>query len=257
VAALADVGITWYTFLEQGRPIKMSADALRRVGDALRLAPQEVHHLFLLADRTPPCPSTGEEVPDSVAALVASLDESPVWVVNPLYDIVAWNRAAASVACVDLDTVSQPDRNLLWLMLTDPEPRLRQVDWEHDAQSMIAALRASRGENKSDRRFTELIDRLLDASPEFREWWPRQDVIYPRSMAIEMNHPEVGALRFGTAILRPEAAPGLRLLVWTPEALTPTRVRLGRLLKHSADLQVNGSRPDSRSKEQLPASAEV
>ena len=54
VAALADVGVTWYTFLEQGRRIKMSAQALQRVADALRLPPQEVTHLFLLAERIPP-----------------------------------------------------------------------------------------------------------------------------------------------------------------------------------------------------------
>src|SRR5258708_2236099 len=56
VAALADVSVTWYTFLEQGRPIRMSGDALGRVAGALRLSPQEERHLFLLADRAPPAP---------------------------------------------------------------------------------------------------------------------------------------------------------------------------------------------------------
>src|SRR5258708_15634608 len=95
VATLAEVGVTWYTFLEQGRPIKMSADALQRVGDALRLGPDEIRHLFLLADRPPPSPPQDERVPDSVAVLLEELVESPTWLVNPRYDIVGWNRPAS------------------------------------------------------------------------------------------------------------------------------------------------------------------
>ena len=34
VAALADVGVTWYTWLEQGRQINVSAEALQRIARA-------------------------------------------------------------------------------------------------------------------------------------------------------------------------------------------------------------------------------
>jgi len=37
VALLADVGVTWYTWLEQGRPLNVSAATLRRVSRALKL----------------------------------------------------------------------------------------------------------------------------------------------------------------------------------------------------------------------------
>jgi hypothetical protein len=223
------VGVTWYTFLEQGRPIKMSADALQRVGDALRLGPDEIRHLFLLADRPPPSPPQDERVPDSVAVLLEGLVESPTWLVNPRYDIVGWNRPA-SVVWMDLDTVNAADRNLVWLMMTAPGPRVRHADWEGDAQRLIAALRARLGENHEDDRFSEIVQRLLDGSPEFRAWWPRGDVAYARSVAMEMHHPRVGALRFSATTVRPEAALGFRLLIWSPDPTTATRQRVRTLL---------------------------
>src|SRR5512135_1725893 len=49
VATLAQVSIEWYTWLEQGRDINPSAEALRRIATALRLEPGETQHLLLLA----------------------------------------------------------------------------------------------------------------------------------------------------------------------------------------------------------------
>src|SRR6478672_12994659 len=45
VAQLAGVGVTWYTWLEQGRPIRASAQVLEAVARTLRLDPTERQHL--------------------------------------------------------------------------------------------------------------------------------------------------------------------------------------------------------------------
>src|ERR1700746_1997390 len=50
LAQLAGVGVTWYTWLEQGRPINASVQALDAIGSTLRLDPVERAHLFRLAD---------------------------------------------------------------------------------------------------------------------------------------------------------------------------------------------------------------
>ncbi|HEX5295603.1 MAG TPA: helix-turn-helix transcriptional regulator, partial [Streptosporangiaceae bacterium] len=47
-AQLAGVGVTWYTWLEQGRPIRASAQVLEAVARTLRLDPTERQHLFRL-----------------------------------------------------------------------------------------------------------------------------------------------------------------------------------------------------------------
>src|SRR5215471_11762814 len=56
VALLAGVGATWYTWLEQGRDVRPSAEVLSALADALRLDPAERQHLYILNDRSPPNP---------------------------------------------------------------------------------------------------------------------------------------------------------------------------------------------------------
>src|ERR1700748_839162 len=48
-APLATVGLTWYTWLEQGRQARPSASVLTAIADALRLDAHERDHLFALA----------------------------------------------------------------------------------------------------------------------------------------------------------------------------------------------------------------
>jgi len=54
VAMLADVGTTWYTWLEQGRDVRPSNEVLSALAGALRLDPTERRHLFVLHDRPAP-----------------------------------------------------------------------------------------------------------------------------------------------------------------------------------------------------------
>src|SRR6202035_5615465 len=54
VAQLADVGITWYTWLEQGRAVPPSAQVVAAIADALRLNEHERRHLFTLAETSDP-----------------------------------------------------------------------------------------------------------------------------------------------------------------------------------------------------------
>src|ERR1700728_2436422 len=50
VAQLAGLGVTWYTWLEQGRPIHASPQVLEAVARTLQLDDVERQHLFRLAD---------------------------------------------------------------------------------------------------------------------------------------------------------------------------------------------------------------
>ena len=54
VAAAAGVGLTWYTSLEQGKPIHVSTAFLENIARALRLTSAERAHLFALAQRRLP-----------------------------------------------------------------------------------------------------------------------------------------------------------------------------------------------------------
>ncbi|HVE18859.1 MAG TPA: helix-turn-helix transcriptional regulator, partial [Ilumatobacteraceae bacterium] len=53
IAMLAGVSVTWYTWLEQGRPINASVDVLSALARAMRLDDAARQHLLTLAMRTP------------------------------------------------------------------------------------------------------------------------------------------------------------------------------------------------------------
>ena len=56
VAELAEIGVTWYTWLEQARKVNVSAPTLDRIAVALKLEAEEREHLFLLAGYPAPHP---------------------------------------------------------------------------------------------------------------------------------------------------------------------------------------------------------
>src|SRR5207253_5875916 len=49
VAELANIGVSWYTLLEQGQDVHPSRTVLESLAQALRLTTAEEQHLFLLA----------------------------------------------------------------------------------------------------------------------------------------------------------------------------------------------------------------
>lgn len=46
VAMLADVGVTWYTWLEQGRDVNPSSAVMAAIAKALQCTPTEARHLL-------------------------------------------------------------------------------------------------------------------------------------------------------------------------------------------------------------------
>src|SRR5580658_7712046 len=77
VAQLCGISTTWYTWLEQGRDIALSAIALARLADALQLTAAERAYLFELSRRRDPAPRPSEATsaavpPELVAVLQAS-----------------------------------------------------------------------------------------------------------------------------------------------------------------------------------------
>ena len=98
VAQLAGVGVTWYTWLEQGRDINASAQVLDAIARTLRLDEHERSHLFTLAgttDGTPRrgAPSEPRRRARARPARAVSGDRR-----HARYDILAYNRAGALVS---------------------------------------------------------------------------------------------------------------------------------------------------------------
>ena len=105
VAHLAGVGVTWYTWLEQGRDINASAEVLDAIARTLRFDAHEQAHLFTLAGiATTTIANECLALCPTVQPLIDQLEPYPAMVVNSRLDLLAYNRVYASFFD-DLDTI--------------------------------------------------------------------------------------------------------------------------------------------------------
>ena len=228
VAQLAGVGITWYTWLEQGRDIKPSAEVLHAVARALQLDTHEHAHLLTLAGAAEN--GVGGEhqaLPPTAQLLLDQLEPYPALVVNARYDLLAYNRVYAS-GFPELESVPIEDRNALWLLFTHPRWRTSVLDWEDAGARMVAQFRAAMAEHLAEPAWKSLVARLHRASPEFGVIWKQHDVQGPESRAKRFLHPDVGLLVMDYTYLWLAPRLGTRLVTYTP-ADAETRERLERL----------------------------
>ncbi|CAG7628330.1 helix-turn-helix transcriptional regulator [Actinacidiphila bryophytorum] len=225
VAQLAAVGVTWYTWLEQARDIQVSSQVADAIARALMLDQNERRHLFTLAGTADPHPHLDcPGVSPAVRAMIDQLEPLPAAVFNSRFDIVAHNRTYGRLVC-DLDELPAEDRNVMWLAFTDPRWRERMLDREENTRVMAAKFRASMANHLAEPAWKELLRRLQQNSPEFREAWERHEVLQPGSHVKRYLNPEVGLLAFDFTHLWLGPQDGPRLTVYSPvDQLTRERL---------------------------------
>ncbi|WP_181775955.1 helix-turn-helix transcriptional regulator [Amycolatopsis pittospori] len=196
VAQLAGVGVTWYTWLEQGRDINASEQVLDAISRTLRLDPHEHLHLFTLAGAPePPLEKDCKLLSQNVYRMMDKLEPFPVCVRNARCDILAYNRAY-NWLMGDVDSVPFEDRNTLVQCLTNPEWRRRLPDWEVNLPRVVAGFRAAMAEHLAEPAWKNLVKRLRQESELFERMWKEHDVSTERIVLKRYLHPDVGLLRF-------------------------------------------------------------
>ena len=216
VAQLAGMSTTYYTFLEQGRDVRPSRQVVTALASALRLSSAERAYLFQLAgialaaeDR-----AQAETVDPVVGALVGRLDPFPAYLKGRRWDVLAANRAARALF-TDWQARAPEDRNKVWWMFTGPAARKVYVRWEQEASDMLGRFRAAAARRLDDPDFTDLIERLHQASPEVRSWWPRHDVQSVGGGTKHLHHPALGDVAFQHAVLQVADRPEQTLVYFT------------------------------------------
>lgn len=184
VAWLADVGITWYTWLEQGRPIRMAAGTLDRIGGALRLDAAENEYLQKLVQsgHTPP-PARDAMVADRITALVKSYTAGYAFVTDGRWDVLVWNERFGELLGLS-DDAPMLERNGLWIMFTHELVRTLFADWHDTVRRMVAVLRVEYAGDEHDAQYVELIAALSARSPEFRTMWANVEVFSPMKWSV-------------------------------------------------------------------------
>lgn len=208
---MAGVGLTWYTWFEQGRDIVVSDDFLHRLSKALRLDRAEREHLFALAGRSIFALGFAIEsgVPDEINAVIKTWPE-PAYVMNGSWDVLAYN-AAASILFEDLNN---PRPNMLEIVLFSEDYKRKIRDWPTAARLVFLKARhdyLTAGRNPIVR---SLLDKALSVLPGARDWWDDTEIVRIGNVSIEMGNPGDGWLKYVVNILLSEDHPSLRIALY-------------------------------------------
>ncbi len=219
VAQRANISPTWYTWLEQGRGGAPSADVLDRIAAGLMLTEPEREHLFMLGLGRPPevryKPVDG--VTPRLQRVLDALDVSPAIVKTATWDVVAWNRAAASLL-TDYAKLPREQRNILRLMFGNSRVRAAQENWQSVARFVVGAFRAdaARAGAGAGEEVARLVDELSRTSAEFDALWRDHEVVAHCEGLKRIRHPEAGLLELEFSAFAVDGRPELGMIVYNP-----------------------------------------
>ncbi|WP_148715922.1 helix-turn-helix transcriptional regulator [Chitinolyticbacter meiyuanensis] len=214
VAQLADISPTWYAWIEQGRDINVSSDALDRLATALRLDRTQRAYLFELAGRVDIRAVPSEQsLPTPLFEQLLGDIHTPAYVLGRLWEVVAFNAPAAQLFTGWLD--QDGPHNLLDYVFLNPSARELVEDWEARARRLVAEFRADRRSHLDDPALQEFVARLAAASTPFAEFWRRHDVLERQGGLRGFNHPTLGQLSYQQLTFRLVDHEELKLVVLT------------------------------------------
>jgi transcriptional regulator with XRE-family HTH domain len=217
VAQLSGVGVTWYTWLEQGRPINASVQVLDAVARTLRLDATEREHLYRLAGVPfvrAACFDTAA-VGDEVRGILEALDPLPAVVYNARYDVVAHNAGYETLFPV-VGAVEPAERNSLLRLFAVPHCCASFVNRDEELPRMVAQLRAAYGQHVGEPEWELFIQRMIRESAEFAQMWASGDVAPPGQRIKVVRHASVGRIRLLTQSLSIDGCPEHRIVVYQP-----------------------------------------
>lgn len=218
LAKLADVGIAWYTWLEQGRGVRVSSDVLERLSAVMSLSPTERMHLFTLAHNRPPPNGEWQDYQVSKAStLLLGRISDAAYVANRRWDILAWNYAASQLF-TDLSRHSRGVPNMMRLLFTSLEMRDLHSDWPTAARETLEKFRVDYWEHQTEPSFPELVKELQDTSQEFRLWWSDTSVHAVRSGLKSFRSPAGGFIDYRYSVLNLSDVRTQRLVVFMSTA---------------------------------------
>lgn len=194
VAQLCGLSVTWYTWIEQGRDVSVSASALARLAGGLRLSRAERGYLFEVAGkRDPERPGTQDDPPDEILACVDAID-GPAYILDRTWRARRWNAKASRLFAGWLDT--DGEKNLLRYIFLRPEARTLILDWPSRARRVVAEFRAAVTAYSDDPEIRRLVEELRIGSADFERCWGTQGVLAREGGARAFDHPAMGRLHY-------------------------------------------------------------
>jgi transcriptional regulator with XRE-family HTH domain len=217
IAQRANISPTWYAWLEQGRGGAPSADVLNRIAKGLMLTEPEREHLFMLGLGHPPEVryKVAEGVTPRLQRVLDAMEVSPAIVKTALWDIVAWNRAAAALL-TDYGALPPAERNILRLIFSNARIRAAQEDWQSVARFVVGAFRADAARAGATAEIGQFVEELSRLSPEFERLWLANDVNAYGEGLKRLHHAKLGLLELEFSAFAVDGRPDLGMIVYNP-----------------------------------------
>lgn len=217
VAALSGVSVSWYTWLEQGRDMRVSDEVLERICHTFRLTEDERVYLFSLVQHRPPRIDRASrfEAPAELVRMINNV-AAPAVVMNLRWDVLAWNKLN-SLFIRDYAAFPEGERNLVEILFSHPPGFQAPEAYENMARRVLAKLRVDYSKSGNDPKFEALIHRLGNRYPIFRRIW-RTPEINVKSYGIHhFKHAQFGELTFEHTSYVPDGHPTVRVVICTPD----------------------------------------
>ena len=211
LAQISGISTTWYTWIEQGREVSISAATLSRIAQALRLQPAERDYLFSLAGIKNPDESAQPQLPDE--HLIQSVDQlnCPGYLLDSSWNMLAWNGQTEQLFAGWLDNDPQP--NLLHFMFLHPLAQTLLIDWEGRAKRIVAEFRAETSHYAHSDEIRQQVLHLREQSSVFNQWWAQQEVLAREGGERRFVHPSKGAIRYRQQTFIPAGSRELKLVM--------------------------------------------
>jgi len=216
LAQISGISATWYTWIEQGRDVSISAATLDSLANSLRMEPAARDYLFSLAAVKDPKARPVANTPDISLRNCVNHLTCPGYLLDNCWNMLAWNPQAEELFSGWLGIDEHP--NLLEFMFLHPLASQLVTHWAERAKRVVAEFRAETSHYAHSETIRQTVTSLRERSADFDEWWTQQEVLAREGGERRFHHPVKGEMRYRQQTFVPAGYAECKLVMLVPEA---------------------------------------
>ncbi|PBI82085.1 transcriptional regulator [Rahnella victoriana] len=216
LAQISGISATWYTWIEQGRDVSISAATLDSLAKALRMEPAAREYLFSLASVKDPQALPSSSAPDASLRDCVNQLTCPGYLLDSGWNVLAWNPQAQALFSGWLGVDEHP--NLLDFMFLHPLARELVTNWAERAKRVVAEFRGETSHYAHSDAVRQSVISLRERSSEFNQWWSQQEVLAREGGERRFHHPLKGEICYRQQTFFPAGYAECKLVILVPDA---------------------------------------